>query len=761
MNPMSAMDRGREESGGGAFSFERAFNAVRRRLLLVGAIAVTATALAVALALSLPNRYEGVAVVQIDPRKKTISQIDNVVEELRGDSATIESEVEVLSSRAVALKVIDLLDLRNDEEFRQQSMVRSIFGLLGLAGYLPAHTDLDAIASTRSDHRLDQDPNGTRVGRVQPGHSSPERDELAAEFQDRLKVSRVRLTLLLEIKFSARNPEKAARIANTIAEVYLANTLANKKQASGFATELLEGKLHSMQQRVADAERRVAMFKSDNNIFDSEGNVLSEKELARLMEQTVAARNATAEAKSKYENAQRLMGTAGGTGTIAEVLDSNTVRQLKETVSLARKREAELATRYGARHPEMLKVRAEVSETEAQLAEEIARQAANLRNEYIVAERSEMQLRQSLTTLKEQEAATKESSVKLLELQREADTSKQIYESLLARYKQTSEAQDLQLPDARIVEQADVPLHPASPKRKQIALLGLLAGLGLGVLLALAFEFAAPGVSHPDDVERDLDVAHIASVPVISAGGPGSDPLRAIRMVLSEPRSIFAESVRGLRRELDMRHRNGGPRVIMIASSLPGEGAEVIASNLAHHYAMAGQRVLLADGDLRRAPLTRKLAPQRTIGLLDALIHQTAVERAILHDTASGLFFLPAMSPTPLETARPEMLASRRMADTMQVLRSQFDIIVIDAPPLLPVVDGRVLADFADQIVFVTTWRHTPKQLAKRALHSLGFNHDKVAGVVMNSVGQQALEDSYALGTKMNLGVPKRMARAA
>lgn len=758
---MSTMDRGMEESSGGAFSFERAFNAVRRRLALVGAIAAVSTLIALAVALALPNRYEGVAIVQIDPRQKTISQIDGVVENLRGDNASVDSEVEVLSSRAVALKVIDILNLRDDAEFRPRSTVRRIFELLGLDGYLPAENGLTAAPRESSLQRLDQDLVGSQVGRTQPGASLPERDELAAAFLDRLKVSRVRMTLLLQIKFSARDPAKAARIANTIAEVYLANTLASKKQASGLATELLEAKLQDMQQRVSDSERKVAMFKADNNIFDTEGNILSEKELSRQMEQVVSARNATAAAKSKFENAQRLANSPGGTDTIAEVLDSHPIRTLKETVSSARKREAELATRYGPRHPEMQKVRAEVAETQAQLKEEIARQVANLRNEYVVAERNEMQMRQALTTLKEQEAATKEASVKLLELQREAATSKQIYESLLARYKQTSETQDLQLPDARIVEQADVPLFPASPNRKQILVLGLLAGLGLGILVAFALEFAAPGLSHPDDVERNLEVAHIASVPAIAAAGPGADALRSIRLVLTEPRGVFAESVRGMRRELDMRHRNGGPRVIMIASGLPGEGTDVIASNLAHHYAMGGQRVLLADGDLRRAPLTRKLAPQRTTGLLDSLIHSTPVERAILHDTASGLFFLPAMSPTPLETARPDMIASRRMAETMSTLKSQFDIIILDAPPLLPVVDGRVLADYADQIVFVTTWRRTPKQLAKRALHSLGFNHDKVAGVVMNSVGQQALEDNYALGTRMPAAQSPRMARAA
>jgi exopolysaccharide transport family protein len=760
------MDTGMEDSGSGAFSLERAFNAVRRRLPLIGTVTTAVTLAAVAFSLTLPNRYDGVAVVQIDPRKKSISQFEGVVEDLKGDSASIDSEVEVLSSRAIALKVIDVLNLRDDPEFRPQSAVRHTFRVLGLNGYLPAEHPLEPSHHIRSERRLDQDPNGTLVGRNQPGEATPERDELATAFQERLKVSRVRMTLLLEIKFTAGDPIKAARIANTIAEIYLANNLANKKQANGFATDLLEGKLAEMQQRVAEAERKVAMYKSDNNIFDSEGNILSEKELARLMEQTVAARNATVEAKAKYENAQRLATTVGGTATIAEVLDSNTIRLLKESVSGARKREAELATRYGPRHPEMQKVRAEIGEAESQLAVEIGRQVANFRNEYVVSERREMQLRQSLTTLKEQEAATKEASVKLSELQREALTSKQLYESLLGRYKQTSETQDLQLPDARIVEQADVPLHPSSPKRKQIVLIALIAGFGLGMMLALGLEFATPGVSHPDDVERSLEVAYIASVPAISIQepglhGPGVDPLRSIRLVLAEPRGVFAESVRGIRRELDMRHRSGKSRVIMLASSLPGEGADVIASNLAHHYVLTGQRVLLIDGDLRRAPLTRKLAPHRTRGLLDTLVRGVPVESAILHDTTSDLYFLPAMSPTPLETARPEMLASRRMAETIQSLTQQFDVIIIDAPPLLPVVDARILADYADQIVFVMTWRQTPKQLAKRALQSLGFNHAKVAGVVMNKVSQHALEDSYALGTRMGSPAPSRLARAA
>jgi polysaccharide biosynthesis transport protein len=423
---------------------------------------------------------------------------------------------------------------------------------------------------------------------------------------------------------------------------------------------------------------------------------------------------------------------------------------MKVELGKSTKRAAELATKYGPRHPDIQKIQAEISDIERQIAMEVTWLVQNLKNEYEVAERRELQLTNNLTALKDQESTSKEATVKLLELQREATSSKQLFEALLGRYKQTSETQELQLPDARIIEQADVPLFPAAPKRKQVVLIALIAGLLAGIAVALIMEFAAPGISRPEEVERILEVAHLASVPEINGPGQASlDPLRPIRMLLAEPRSIFAESVRGIRREIDQRRQTTGPRVILIASSLPGEGSDVIASNLAHHYALTGNRVLLIDGDLRRAPLTRRLAPARTSGLLDVLLHGRPVETAILHDASTGLNFLPAMSPAPLEPACPEMLASKQMAAVIAALKQQFDTIIIESPPLLPVVDGRILADYADQIVFVTTWRRTPKQLAKRALQSLGANHDKIAGVVINRVDPVALEDTHALGTRM------------
>ena len=739
-----------DEAGGGP-NLERVLSAVKRRwrlpavaMLVVGGFAALSSAM-------MPDRFDASSVIQIDPRKKSISNLESVVSELKADAATVESEVEIIRSRTIALKVIDILKLRQDPEFERMSPLRRFATNLGLE-FLLGDDGADG-GKDRIGRILERFPStGTLVEPNVPGLADPEKDEVAVAFAERLRVGRVRSTLLISIRFSASDPVKAAKIANTIADVYIAEQLAAKNRAAAQASSLLEEKLEQMRVKVTDAERKVEEFKARHNIFDSEGQILSEKHLARLMEQTVVARNATSEARAKFEQGQKLLRKGDTGGAIAEVLQSHTVRLLKEQLAKATRHEAELATKYGPRHPEMQKVRAEVTDAEAQLAAEIERLVANLKNELDVAEHREKQLTQSLEALKGQQVVAKDASVELKELQRDAATSRQLFEALLARFKQTSETQDLQLADSRIIEHADVPLFPAAPNRKQITLIALVGGLAGGLALVLVLEFATSGVGRPEDVERLFDLAHLSSVPWASRPGEAFDRMRSIRLVVAEPSSAYAEAIRGARREIDVRRTHGAARLIQIASSLPGEGSGVVASNLAHHYAMTGQRVLLVDGDLRRAHLTRELAAGRPTGLLEALAAGTPVEAAILRDGRTGLHFLPANGPLPSHISSAELISSPAMAVALDSLKRQFDTIVIDAPPLLPVIDGRVLADHADQIVFVMTWRKTSKQLAKRALKSLGFNHRKVVGVIMNEVDPAVLEDTRSLGSGLATG---------
>lgn len=721
------------DEGAGALSLERAFFAIRKRLKLVVALPVVAALLMAGAVALISDRYDASSVVQIDPRQKSITQLDSVVSDLKGDNSTVESELEIIKSRPIILQVIETLDLRNDPEFTAPSVASQFLSWTGIATATPA------------SERLPQRPRDQLADIMQvdtPGESRPEMDQIADAFLKRLKVSRVRNTLLIDIRFSASDPAKSARIANTIAEVYLKDQLDSKTRAASTASKLLEDKLDEMRKKVADAERRVAQWKGENNVFDTEGQLLSEKQLARLMEQTVTARNATSEARAKYEQAQKLA-RAGDSGTaLVEVLQSHTVRLLKEQYANATRRAAELRTKYGPKHPEMSKVNAEVAEANAQIRAEIERLVANLKNEAEVAEGRERQLLQSLNQLKDQQVFSKDASVELNQLERDAVSSKQLYEALLTRYKQTAETQGFQLPDVRIIEKADAPQFPASPKRKQLVLMALIGGLVMALGLAVLLELMAPGISRQDDIERVFDTDHLSSVPSPSTAETIVPPTKAVRMVVAEPQSLYADAIRNARRELDMRRQSNAPRLILVTSSVAGEGADLIASNLAHNYAMTGAKPLLIDCDFRLQPLTRLLAAQRQTGFFDQLSSARPVEAAILRDGLTGLHFLPAVGPVHLQRSIPEILNSTAMASALSELKAQFDTIVMSVPPLMPVIDGRILADYADQIVFVVAWQKTPKQLAKTAIKTLGINDRKLAGIVLNDVAPAQLDET-------------------
>lgn len=723
-----------EGEGGGGFPVGRLISALRRRWRIVAALVVAATCASALFSLTLPNLYEARAVVQIDPREKTISNLKDVISDLSGDAATIESEVEIISSRAIALKVIDILDLRTDPELTRPT---GFAAFLDFAGLWPVAETAPPV--------LDDSAGGRRFGLVpgqEPGASNPRRDEIAVAFADRLKVQRVRSTLLISISFRATDPVKAAKIVNTIAEVYLAQQLEGKQELTSYATEALERKLAEMRGTVMAAESKVEAFKAKHGIFAAEGQILSEKQMARLMEQTIIARNETAIARAKWEQARRMKGAGADRETISEVLDSHTVRLMREKLAEATRRRAELATKYGPRHPDMVKIQAEVRDARRQLDAEVDRLIERLENEFQEARDREAELAADLAARQRSETDVKSHSVKLKELEREAETSRQIFEALLQRYKQTAQTQDLQLPDARIVEAADVPLLPSSPKRRQIVLIGFAAGFALGLLIVLGQEFATPGIGRPEDVETVLELPHLASMPVL---GAGTDAHVRARLTIAEPGHAFVDAIRHARRELDLETDLAHGRVVVVCAALPGEGTSLIASNLAHHYALTGQRALLIDADLRRAKLSAQLAPVRASGLSSVLAGRLPPESAILQDQSTNLCFLPATPSGPSAPFNPEVLASPIFEACLGRLRSYFDVIVVDTAPILPVIDTQFVADHADQIVFVTTWRKTPKALAKKALRALGDNRDRIVGAIVNQVDPEIIADELGV----------------
>lgn len=741
-----------EDEGGAGFDIARAFSAVRRRWWWI-AVAVIFCACAGAGVVSLmPKKYLATAVVQLEPRRNSVANLEGFAADFHGDNAAIESEVEIVHSRVIAKRVIDVLRLRDDPEFTNpESVISNAFGLLG--GFWPSWGDVGDTAPERLGLNGDQGAVARGVSAAGAeatdfagdapwaGNDDLNGDFIADVFSSRLSSWRVRKTFLISIGFWSNDPVKAARIANTVAEVYLSEQLHAKRGATRVASQLLEKKIDALRLKVDEAERKVEQYKVDYGLLTAEGHVLSEKELARLMEQTVIARQHAAEARSRFENARNIQENGGAVDALSEVLQSRSVLVMKEKLANAQRRQAELSIRYGARHPEMQKVQAEVRDARTQLRAEIDREVRALESAYSQAALREKELLDDLNRSKSRQASATQNSTVLGQLERDAKTSRRLLEILLERYKQATETEDLQLPDARIVEVAEAPLGPSSPKGMKIIAIAAAGGFALSLLLVLGLEFATSGLGRPEDVEDLLSITHLTSLPQIGTdGGDGAHPYFETRHLIADPVGGFAEAIRNVRRELDILANGPGSRVILVAGSVPGDGSSGVASNVAHHYALTGHNVLLVDGDIRRGLLSRELAPQREIGLMDVLARNIPVDHAILTDRMTNLNFLPCAGAWPSTVLRPEYLSMPAMGHCVEQLRHRFDVVVIDSPPLLPVIDGRVLADYADQIVFVMGWRSTPKALAKKALKLLSVNEHKIAGVVVNKVGREMLD---------------------
>lgn len=728
----SAVEHRPDDDEEGGFGFHDLLAVIRRRVRLILGITVAIVGLAIAATLAMPNRYEATATIQLEPRGKKIVSIDAVIQDLKGDTPTLESEVEIIRSAAILTRVIDELRLRRDPEFTEPSLVAKWLTKLGLRQ--PKKAAVPPRTTTDSVDYLGTSPQ-------QPA-AAPWKDDVVAALSSRLKVYRVRNTLLINIQVQSREPIKAARIANAIADAYVAIQLKGKREANVRATKLLGARVEALRRDLAAAETRLEQFKSRHDIFDSEGHLLLERQLAREMEAIVTARNATAEARAKYEEAQRLVQNGGARETLADVLQSATVRLLRDGLIKAVRRQAELQTKYGPRHPEMEKVAADIAKAEATLSAEVSKIVRNFGNEYRVAKDRQQQLEANLERLKAAISSTKNVQGAYRELQRGVAATRQLYEALLTRMKQTEETTPLQFADARVVQRASIPQSPSAPQRKKIVALAFAAGIAVAFGLAFLLEFSQPGFARPEEIERTLEAPHIASFPAFAEQLPASSgTTRSVRIMVADPGSTFAESTRALRHEIDARRPHHAPRIIQMISALPNEGKTLIASNLALYMAMTGYRTLLIDGDLRRAALSDALGLGGHPGLLDILAGRSAPLDAVLTDQTTGLHVLPAFSAPDTEGRAPELLSSRALGQILHLYRQHFDTIVLDTPPVMPVVDGRLLAMHADQIVLVTTWRKTPKDIAKRAIKLLGPNQRKLTGIVVNRVSPAELPD--------------------
>jgi len=711
---------------------------LRRRQWIVILTTVALLVAAILFVLIVTPRYTATATVLIDPRRSSVVDSDNsrpAASNFATDDATINSQALLMQSVAVLQRVVSDLKLANDPEFGPRSSI------------------LDPIKRLFASTHV-----------LAPGQSAEDVANAATlDFllRKRLKVSREATTFLVDIDASAENPEMAAKIANAIADSYFYEQVHSRYDTQKIAATWFNRQIEDLKAQVQASDRAVEEFRAANNLTVAQGVTVNDQQLGDLNNKLVEAHVQTAEARAKFEQVENIAKARADPGVLSQALSSDVIARLRTQYADVAKNLADVSSKYGPQHPLVVNAKAQLRETQKLIDEEVQRILENTRQAFQVAHSREDALQKSLDNLKRVSNESGNDQVRLRELEREADANRTLYASFLARYKEASAQESVDLPDSRIVSKANIPISPSFPKTTLIIAIALVMGAGVGCVLALAVDNFDRRVKSPRQAEEVTGVPTLAAMPLIGMrelayrANRGRrelgqyDPTAArllppamqpplMRYILEEPTSLFAESVRAVRLAIQRASRTAGVKTVMVSSSIDGEGKTTLAANLALSLAAVGMRTILVEGDLRNPEMSRSLCPRASIGVIEVAVGQARFEQAILVDRTTGLAALP--SPPKKRAANfSELIFSDAMSDIIEQLKQQFDYVIIDSPPIIPLVDARGLAEIVDRVVLTIRWDRTPQDVVAQALEALAPSYDRVLGTVLTRVDMQRL----------------------
>ncbi len=672
---------------------------LQRRLKLVLGVTAAGALLAFLAALLLTSQYRAEAIVMQDARQTRVVDVGSVVSGLPSENTALRSEIDIIMSRSVIDRVVNKLDLTKDPEMNP----RHWFSRLNVFRWFG--------------------------GAASEKEKSRERSIVARNIGERLMVTNDGRSFSIHIMFDSRDPEKAALIANAIADEYLVDQLEAKYEVTARANKWLNDHLGVLKQQVEVAEKAVEDFRQKTKLIEIQGTTVSARQMEDINSQLVAARGQTSQAEARLRSIQNLLQSKDGVNSAADVLNSPLIQRLREQEAEVRRREAEMASRYGELHPKMIKSRAEYRDLQNKIAEEVHKVVQSLSNEVDIARAKEAQLEKELQNLEKRAGVEMKDSVTLRQLQREAEANRTLYENFLSRFKQTDAQQNLQLADSRIIARAEPPLEPAFPKKGLFVLIGALLGAVLGVLMAYLVEYFDRGFRNSLQVEEMTGIPVVGMVPSLS----GISGQAAEDYVVERPMSAYSEALRTVRTAIHFSNVDNPPKTVMVTSATPGEGKTTFCLSLGRSLAKAGGKILLIDADLRRPRIADVTGlPGGSGGLAALLAGEKSFKEVVKRDpVVEGLDIIPATSKAP---NAQDLLGSHQMHKVLQDAAKNYDLVIVDSPPILAVSDAAMAARSVDTTLFLIRWAETPRETVVHALKQLRNFGCKVAGVVMMQV---------------------------
>ncbi len=652
---------------------------MRHRLPSIALLTLLTTSLGVAYIATAKPEYTASSAIFVDPRARRIVNEDVQQGGYGVDTSLFESQVSIIGSDAILRRVVNAEKLTSDAEF--------------------APAPRKGLMATVSD-------------RLRGPRTSLDAVDQAVELLARkTKVKRAQNTYVVTVDVASAEPTKAARIANAILKAYQDDQSAAKADAASRANAAIDSRLDELKSQVRTAELMADDFRRQNRIVTSEGGMLNEQQLTKLNTELAAVRAQVANSKAKLDELQATLRRGVSSDSLPEAMASPVIQRLREQLASAQRREAALASQLQSRHPVMLDASAQVASVRSQIIGELRRITDQVQNEYTIAAGREREISRTLTEIQREVSDTTTSQIRLRELEREADASREVLRAFLQRAKETQEQKEVQVVEARVISPASVPPRPSSPNVPLVLAFSALSGLGLGMLRALLkgvpAHATAGGALSSQDRRLALDGAMpplktLGTIPALGRRsalealvgskrvlGP-SDVLTALADAKNPAHQLYRSGVEQTASRLRALAAPGQRQIVLMVSTQKGSGTSLSALALAHSRACTGERVLLIDAASADPALSLEFAgdlQQDEPCILDSKEHLAAIAS---REPDSGLMFLP-IALADLRTLTSGQ--RKRLTVGISSLATDYDLVIIDGGALD---EGDTIADLAD-----------------------------------------------------------------
>jgi len=676
--------------------------------------------------------YRATATVEINTVQPQMTPFGNPWQtHIYDQGRYLKTQADILKSRTLAMRVVEVLDLENHPEFNPKKEDEGGFSFSKVVGYfLSLFGDKGDNESSKKAETKINDEEYKRYSLA---------DTIAAGLQVKAYTKYGEGSYILEVSYQSHDPKLCADVVNALISEYIKFDLEKRIQATKLGHRYLQKQIEKVQAKLEAAEEKLNKFAKRHDIVflsqvsrrNDSGRDIATAQLESLSEQLNLATAKRIELESLYKQSLQ------NPNDVPQVVENDLVKNLKEELARLEKKYAELSSVFTPKYPKLKRIQSEIRSLKKQIAEEKQLIIATIKNRYQAAVKNEEMLKKALEEQKKKVASLKRMAIDYKILKREVETNQQIYELLLQKSKELDVEVGIKSSNIHPIDKALVPMFPFKPNRFKNMVLAIFMGLFCGIFGAFVIEYFDNTFKSPEEVERYLRLPILGTIPHISHKKGFDEERRGIELdALQNPRSATAEAFRMIRTSLMLSAAGAPPRCLLVTAPQAGNGKSFVCFNLALAYAQMGAKVLLLDCDLRKPRLHKLIGVPSSPGLSNFLSGKIDL-KTITNPVGENLDhklkvdFVPsgAMPPNPVE-----LLNSQVFLDTLKRFRNSYDIIIIDSPPVVGFADSLVLSRLADGTMLVIKNEQTPRPMSQHCCDLLFQVDAKILGVVVNDI---------------------------